>query len=180
MLAITLVFLLLTTIVGVTAITNSTFDERIAGNLRDRNNAFEAAELALRYGEALANPAPNAPEAFQQKSKDAPIYHGDLDYFAKDWDEDTAPRIERNMDDLQKNTPSGDEGDAPGLVDFPLMAKLPQYVIQEGGGNNRAVKNAFGWNKSQTAYYTVTARGEGVNSPAVVVLQTGVLRMESQ
>ena len=50
-LIIALVFLLLVTMIGVTAMQSTTMQERMAGNLRDGYLAFEAAEAALREGE---------------------------------------------------------------------------------------------------------------------------------
>lgn len=52
-LIISLIFLLLLTMIGVTSIQDSTLQERMAGNERDRNLAFQAAEAALREGEAF-------------------------------------------------------------------------------------------------------------------------------
>lgn len=169
-LAITLVFLLVTTIVGVTAITLSTFDERIAGNLRDRNNAFASAELALRYGEALVD---QQTDALRAEFKTAPIRRDrdDIDYFANEWD--SASQMDSTRTGNIKTDLQDDE-------DFPLMAEPPIFVIEEGGGRGLVPGNAFAWNKSLTAYYTVTSRGHGVTSPAVVVLQSVVLRMDAQ
>lgn len=50
-LAIALIFLLLMTLLGVSAMRSSNMQERMAGNLRDRNMAFQSAEAALRAGE---------------------------------------------------------------------------------------------------------------------------------
>lgn len=50
-LAIALIFLLLMTLLGVSAMQGSNMQERMAGNLRDRNMAFQSAEAALRAGE---------------------------------------------------------------------------------------------------------------------------------
>lgn len=46
-----LVMLLLLTIIGVTAMSNTTLQERMAGSFRDRDLAFEAGETALRAAE---------------------------------------------------------------------------------------------------------------------------------
>lgn len=54
-LIISLIMLLLITLIGTTAIQTSTLEEKMAGNLYDKNIAFQAAEAALRHGEALAN-----------------------------------------------------------------------------------------------------------------------------
>ena len=55
-LIVTLVMLVLITLVGVSSIRNSTMDERMAGNSRDRDKALQAAEAAVRncLGKILA------------------------------------------------------------------------------------------------------------------------------
>ncbi|HRP35733.1 MAG TPA: PilX N-terminal domain-containing pilus assembly protein [Gammaproteobacteria bacterium] len=50
-LAVALIFLLLMTLLGISAMRGSNMQERMAGNLRDRNLAFQASEAALRGGE---------------------------------------------------------------------------------------------------------------------------------
>ena len=47
-----LIFLVILTLLGVTAMQTSIMEERMAGNARDRNIAFQAAEAALRNAEA--------------------------------------------------------------------------------------------------------------------------------
>jgi len=54
-LVVALVMLVLITIIGMTSIRTLTLEERMASNTYDRNLAFQAAETALREGEALAN-----------------------------------------------------------------------------------------------------------------------------
>jgi type IV pilus assembly protein PilX len=51
---VALVMLLAMTILSVTSMTNSTLEEKMSANLRDREIALQAAEAALRYGERLA------------------------------------------------------------------------------------------------------------------------------
>jgi len=53
-LILSLVMLLALTFIGVASISNSTLQERIVGGTRDQQVAFEAAEAALRVGEAMA------------------------------------------------------------------------------------------------------------------------------
>ena len=60
-----LIMLLLVTLLGVTSVRMLTVEERMATNAFDRNLAFQAAETALREGEALADaqstlPTPNS------------------------------------------------------------------------------------------------------------------------
>jgi type IV pilus assembly protein PilX len=47
-LVISLIMLVLVTLIGVSAIQSSTQSERMAGNTRDRNASFQAAEAAMR------------------------------------------------------------------------------------------------------------------------------------
>ena len=48
---ISLIFLLIMTVIGISSLRSSTMDERQAGNALDRQLAFQAAESALRAGE---------------------------------------------------------------------------------------------------------------------------------
>lgn len=50
-LIISMIVLTLMTLIGVTAMRDTNLQERMAGNLRDRDLAFQAAEAALRAGE---------------------------------------------------------------------------------------------------------------------------------
>lgn len=77
-LVVSLVMLLLLTLIGVTGARVTGLDEKMAGNMRDRNLAFQAAESALKAGETAtatttisACPAASAnPVGFYQ-SRDA-------------------------------------------------------------------------------------------------------------
>ena len=46
-----LIFLVVLTMFGVTAMKTASMEERMSGNLRDRNLALQSAEMALRYAE---------------------------------------------------------------------------------------------------------------------------------
>lgn len=56
-LVVSLVMLLLLTLLGLSAMRSATLSERMAGNLRDRMHALQAAEAALRAGEGAAEQA---------------------------------------------------------------------------------------------------------------------------
>jgi type IV pilus assembly protein PilX len=56
LLIVGLVMVLLMTIVGMAAIRGTGLQENMAGNMRDRNASFQAAESALREGEAIVAP----------------------------------------------------------------------------------------------------------------------------
>lgn len=52
-LAVSLIFLLILTILGVSSMRSTVLEEKMAGNMRDRSLAFQAAEVALRDAEAF-------------------------------------------------------------------------------------------------------------------------------
>ncbi len=52
-LAVALIFLLVLTILGVSSMKSTVLEEKMAGNMRDQSLAFQAAEAALREGEAF-------------------------------------------------------------------------------------------------------------------------------
>lgn len=51
-LMVAMIFLIVLSLLGVAAVQNNTFQEKMAGNTRDRDLAFEAAEAALRDASA--------------------------------------------------------------------------------------------------------------------------------
>lgn len=51
-LVVALIMLLLLTIIGISSMRSTTMQERMAGNLRDESHALQAAEAAMRQGEA--------------------------------------------------------------------------------------------------------------------------------
>jgi len=53
-LIVSMVMLFLLTLIGVTSMSSTSLEEKMAGNLRDQQLAFQAAEAALREGERLA------------------------------------------------------------------------------------------------------------------------------
>ena len=53
-LAVSLIILLVLTIIGVSGLSTSSLEEKITGNFRDREIAFQAAEAALAYAEKFA------------------------------------------------------------------------------------------------------------------------------
>ncbi|QBQ56272.1 pilus assembly PilX family protein [Nitrosococcus wardiae] len=64
-LIISLLMLLVLTLIGVTAIQTTTLEEKMAGNMRDQNLAFQAAEAALRtsedwLGQQITEPIPQS------------------------------------------------------------------------------------------------------------------------
>ena len=53
-LVVSLLILVVLTMIGVSSMTSSSLQEKMSGNFRDREIAFQAAEMALAFGESFA------------------------------------------------------------------------------------------------------------------------------
>ena len=62
-LIVSLIILLIMTLIGITAVSTTSLEEKMAGNLRDKNVALQAAEAALADGEATLSKSGVQPPA---------------------------------------------------------------------------------------------------------------------
>ena len=148
-LIVSLVFLIVLTLLGVSSMRTTTLQERMAGNLRDSNLAFQAAEAGLRDAEEFLQqatlPVFNGTDGLLQRQDDAGLASFWKTY---DW--------------------AGESADAPAILG---VAANPQYVIEElppvpaEGDSLR-----FGA-LPDVGFYRVTARAVGGTTDAVSVLQ---------
>jgi type IV pilus assembly protein PilX len=149
-LIVALVLLLVMTVLGVTAMRNTTLQERMAGNLRDNNLAFQAAERALREGETFLQQPTVPPFTGANGLLQAEDGAGSADFWNTfDW--------------------AGNGRVAAGITG---VARDPLYVIEElppvaaEGGSER-----FG-PLPDVAFYRVTAQAVGGTQDAVSILQS--------
>jgi type IV pilus assembly protein PilX len=142
-----LMFLVVLTILGVAGMRGALLEERMAGNTRDRDLAFQAAEAAIRVAEqALA-----APPAFNLGTAYTPVLPSGAEnaYWLNthNW---AAESVQIGWQ------PQG-------------VSEAPRYVVERlalnGNGLNAGVPITV------TAY-RITARGVGMNANTVVILQT--------
>lgn len=155
-LIISLIILLLMTLLGVTGMQTTLVQERIAGNVRDRNLAFEAAEAALRAGEGyLANNAVVGPFT-GGNGLYQPTAAGDPRWVVVDW----------NQDNAVQPVAFSAEGS--------VLAREPAYIIEElrpapaDPGGSLAADEPL----PTMRFYRITARGWGGSNTAIVQLQT--------
>lgn len=150
-----LIFLVILTLIGVTALTNTMMEERMAGNTRDQEVAFEAAEAAVRdaetFLEAATLPSFNGSNGlYSQEAAPAP-----------EWDAVTWTNARAYADD-----------------DFAgKTADSPRYLIEEqpatpDPGGSLAAGEAL----DEARVYLITARGVGANANTRVVLETAYKR----
>lgn len=143
-LAIALIFLLLMTLLGVSAMQGSNLQERMAGNLRDRNMAFQAAEAALRTGETWLMDVLN--------QSDANLNPNLIDPAA--WD---------------GSAPAGAVVPPEPVVGLDgQLASDPLFYVAEPSLRRIGIQLPPDFRR----IYPVTARGEGGSDVAVVVLQS--------
>jgi len=162
-LVVGLVFLLLMTLLGVTAFSLATQEERMAGNTRDRLRAFEAAEAALRECERyLSGPVP--PVFSADGSTDRGMYE--------------APNIDRTPPAKEKwETIAWDADPTRPLTGVADVAEQPRCIVQRLA-RARSIDASL---RAETAAaaaigYQVTGRGVGSNRSTVVVLQSTFVR----
>ncbi|HEY7884559.1 MAG TPA: PilX N-terminal domain-containing pilus assembly protein [Cellvibrionaceae bacterium] len=157
-LIIGMIMVLLITIIGLAAIRGSGLQEQMAGNMRDRQVAFEAAEAALRGGEGfvLQGSVPIGSQQGFVASLDSPaasfwLGMGDAPF---DWAAGSA-------------TVAGIDG----------VSEAPRYVVEEVSFIEPGLfGGAADWSSIQNMepeiMYRITARGVGGNANSVVVLQS--------
>lgn len=152
-LIVSLIILLVMTVIGLAGIEVTTLEERMAGNMRDRNIAFQAAEATLRDA-----------EDYLESVALLPAFDGTNGLYSlpgdgtKNWEE-------VKWDDSSKVRAFSGSG-------FSELSATPSYIIEDlsivSGGDSLAVGVA-GESKK---FYRITARAQGLTANAVVMLQT--------
>ncbi len=148
-LAISLIMLLLLTIIGVTAMQSTTMQERMAGNARDRDTAFQYAEAALRDGETYLTAVSVGP--FSTTKTNTGLYLAKSS--GTDWWDDSATWA------------SDGSGSRAGNVGNS------QYIVEELATATSSGSLEVG-TVGTSKYFRVTARGIGDSGNAIVMLQS--------
>ncbi|MFC1602018.1 PilX N-terminal domain-containing pilus assembly protein [Pseudomonadota bacterium] len=159
-LIIALLFLLIVTLLGVSAMQSSVMEERMAGNMHDHNMAFQAAESGLKDGWDWLLPLTGRPlpdgTASNGVYTDGSIGAEPADYIF-DW--------EGLGTDYGANT-SNNAGD------FPHNAKPPIYVIEEAAFVSDSLNPESKAKGAGKYYYRVSAVGYGGSDASEVVVQS--------
>ena len=137
-----LVFLVVLTIIGITAMQTTTMQQRMAGNNRDRGVAFQAAEAMLR--EAEARVATTTPANYVANCASGLCSTGNApDWKTYQWND--AKIVDYTNGALHTGT-------------APLnVSKQPQYFVEYMGLNG----NLAGCGAGATESYRIVARGYG-------------------
>lgn len=157
-LVVSLLILLVMTLIGVTGMQVTSLEEKMAGNMRDRNLAFQAAESALRAGEASLTTAT------------LPMFScADGLYKADDIDCNNTKEMTRVWDAINWSPAQVITFTGGTLTD---IAADPAYIIEELPTVPEAGASLEAGVPSEANYYRVTARGIGGTENAVVMVQS--------
>lgn len=161
-----LIMVLLMSIVAVSAIRGSNMQELMAGNMRDRNLAFQAAEAALRTGELIVQNKGgtlvfnDTNGLFNNQNKSDAVVGPVAGWDDDDW---KAYALTLKKADIELN-----------------LTRMPDYVIEllevEGAGAAASGESVeYGMNVEEAGnrtIYRISARGFGGSENSKVVLQS--------
>jgi type IV pilus assembly protein PilX len=186
-----LIMLLLLTLIGVAGMRDTLLQEKMAGNMRDREIALQAAESALRAGEAqlaqLTEPVftntnglydhntPAGLAAMQRKKSGVPVTEQVFWQQATSWTAAKSITYPFALDDV--NNP-------PRYVIEKLTAAMSTDKSTYTGGTDPNFVTNITANVEvpdpHISYpdYRVTARGEGPTGDAIVILQATFRRVQ--
>ncbi|MDJ0806798.1 MAG: pilus assembly protein [Gammaproteobacteria bacterium] len=166
-LIVSLIILLVMTLIGLSAMRSTTLEERMAGNARNEESAFQAGEAALRDGEDMIQnfspePIPTADGTSDVWILDAP-------------DPDTTNAI------AWWNEPGRDKAwwDANGKAYSGSLTDLgssPRYIAEAAEFIGDSLNVGQQLDGSGKNFYRITAYGTGGNDLARVLLQSTYAR----
>jgi type IV pilus assembly protein PilX len=154
-----LIMLLIMTLVGVAAVRGTNLQELMAGNARDKQIGFQAAETALRQAELIVDgvSAPNVGAA------------GVID-------EDSKGTLSSYWRDAYAWKDANKSVEADDALKF-IQAK-PRYVVEKlevayvPGSDGRAVDVLGRQSVPEISVYRITGRGVGITENSIVYLQS--------
>ena len=164
-LIVALVFLLAMTLIGVTAMQGTNQEERMAGNARDRNLAFQASESAIREGEEWLRPRNTLPT-----SNAFPCSTGQQQQCVLQ--RVGMPDLVSQEQNASWWTSNAREYGTVSTKDISSVATDPYYVIVERAFLRDELGIGFKEAPTGRDIYDVTARGTGATDDAKVMLQT--------
>lgn len=169
-LVISLLILLVMTLIGVTAMQTTVMEERMAGNLRNTNLAFQAAEAALREAENYLAPltATNRPTAVNACGT-PPCTVWEANQLTTDFANQTRTWWTTNGIEYGTNLAAD--------IDMSETNDDPYYVIEElEFVSDSLVIPQAATNSGGTQFYRVTAAGVGGDPNAQAVVQSTVAK----
>jgi type IV pilus assembly protein PilX len=184
-LIVSLIMLLLLTLIGASSMQTTSLEEKMAGNLRDRNLAFQAAESALRDAEQDIRGIGTTP-------RNPPI-SGISDFYANCNMDNLANTYDDGLCDRKWTSPSSYAGTSINWPAFSNAATTyPALAVDMTTTPNDGKSIAYGrftgaapitglsgqpryiiegYRSGANTYYRITARAQGAGANTVVWLQ---------
>ncbi|MFQ5760268.1 MAG: PilX N-terminal domain-containing pilus assembly protein [Acidiferrobacterales bacterium] len=168
-LVMAMTFLLILTLIGVTTLSTTVLEEKMAGNMQDKNTAFQATESALRSGENWLQPLTAMP-IFDPLVTDDGL-HRQSATATPVWDVTTGVWDGTDVVDYTELPGSG--GPPSGQL-LSNVSQQPQYLIEDMG----PIRDPLGSlklgtpSRSTRNVFRVTALGSGRSVQAVVMVQS--------
>lgn len=164
-LIVALVMLLAMTLIGVTAMKGTMLEEKMAGNARDRNLAFQAAEAGLRDGEKDIHDNLSLISPFHSDCTNGMCLPSSSETAV--WEDSTKVHWENSTNVIAYGANTG------AALLFGVAAQ-PVYVVERlpavvSSGNSLVQGFAP---PNPEAWFRVTARGTGGTTTARVMLQS--------
>lgn len=165
-LVIGMLMLIVLTLIGLTGMRMTAFEEKMAGNVKDKHAAFEAAEAALLAGENFIDTNIITVGNFDADGSDG-LYDNFNEEIWKlvDWEGNDGSNTNEAITHSSFNSTY-------------KVKTSPKYIIEYYGSvvdetDKRNLDNyGAGVGAGQTELFRITARGTGSSDNAVVVLQT--------
>ena len=168
-LIVSLIMLLVLTILGVNSMKTAILEEKMSGNLRDFNLAFQASESVLRYGEQEVRTALDRDSAFVANcvgglclpsTTDTPVWEDPVKVV---WDTRTNTRSFGHLDG--STGPWGGNTEPSYIVERLPPPALPQRgdSLTQGGGYGP---------RNNDQYFRITAWSRGGTASSVAKLQS--------
>ncbi len=163
-LVMAMVFLLILTLIGVTTMSTTVLEEKMAGNMQDKNIAFQAAESALTTGENWLRPLTEMPRFDPAVTNDG--LHKQSDISTPVWE---TPGIWTGSDVVDyEQLP----GPLPSGQLLSNVAEQPRYLIEDLGPVQDPLKIKLPPSPPTRNVFRITARGVGSSAQAVVMVQS--------
>lgn len=156
-----LLFLVVLSLLGLVGMQTSMLEERMAGNMGNRNLAFQAAEAALRDGE------------YYLENITLPTFDGTNGLYQVAAGGESPNWETINWDSSDSRVITGDNT-------IEGVAAQPRYIIEElaevGATGPQSLKPTRRGLTSNSKAYRITARGVGGDGSAVVILQSTYIK----
>lgn len=166
-LAVSLILLLVLTLVGITGMQTTSMEEKMSGNGRDYDMAFQAAEVALRNAESYVTGLVTAVDFDSATNFDGLLSEAEIEpnYFS---------------DDTWFATGGSTVGSVqPGNAVSSMYGSQPRYIVKflaENDPDSNARLNVVGYGEqlpgALVTVFKVTARGTGGTDNSKVILQS--------